>query len=388
MAVAVTAAAAAGCGPPANPGASEGSGGGRGSGTDGVDAAPDLCGNGVLDPGETCDPPSICVVECDDQDPCTVDTVGSAATCDLRCRHTDVAVCVGGDACCPHGCSQANDADCSPFTLAPDYAEDYWLVDLGPPPGLPVRFGALTIAREDPYTLLIGGDANREGGAIYSVPLRRNPNGHITGFAGPARRAFEAAWNDGGIAYAPDGVLLLARWPKNELGQTKPGSVVTDKIVDLAPLMVTPSPGGLCFVPSGFPGAGQLKLVSWAGGEWYTLAIAPDGNGTWDVTGVTPHPAAKLSGGPTGMAYVPMGSPKFDAPSVLVSEWSEGAVATYEVDANGDPIPTTRRDFIPGLPGAIGAAIDPLTGDYLFSTFVFAGGDRVVVVRGFATPIE
>lgn len=38
-----------------------------------------------------------------------------------------------------------------------------------------------------------------------------------------------------------------------------------------------------------------------------------------------------------------------------------------------------------GLSGAEGAAIDPLTGDFLFSTF--GGGDRVIVVRGFAAPV-
>ena len=45
----------------------------------------------------------------------------------------------------------------------------------------------------------------------------------------------------------------------------------------------------------------------------------------------------------------------------------------------------TRRDFITVLEGAEGAAIDPLTGDFLFSTF--GGGHRIIVVRGFA-PID
>ena len=38
-----------------------------------------------------------------------------------------------------------------------------------------------------------------------------------------------------------------------------------------------------------------------------------------------------------------------------------------------------------GLEGAEGAVIDPITGDFLFSTF--GGGDRVVVVSGFAKPL-
>jgi hypothetical protein len=67
---------------------------------------------------------------------------------------------------------------------------------------------------------------------------------------------------------------------------------------------------------------------------------------------------------------------------MLVSEYSAGGVAAYAVDGNGNPIAATRRSFITGLSGADGAFIDPVTGDFLFSTF--GGGDRVVVVRGFA----
>jgi hypothetical protein len=62
-----------------------------------------------------------------------------------------------------------------------------------------------------------------------------------------------------------------------------------------------------------------------------------------------------------------------------VSEFqSPGRVSAYEVNANGDPIPSTRRTFIDGLDGAEGAAFDPLTGDFLFSTF--GGGDLIVRV--------
>ena len=45
------------------------------------------CGNGIVDPGESCD--GNCPATCDDNDACTDDiTVGGAATCDLVCRHT------------------------------------------------------------------------------------------------------------------------------------------------------------------------------------------------------------------------------------------------------------------------------------------------------------
>ena len=71
---------------------------------------------------------------------------------------------------------------------------------------------------------------------------------------------------------------------------------------------------------------------------------------------------------------------------MLVSEYGSGRVAAFEVDADGDPLVATRRDFITGLSGAEGAFVDPVTGDFLFSTF--GGGDRVIVVRGFAPPVS
>jgi len=74
----------------------------------------DSCGNGVVDPGETCDPPASCPASCDDADPCTTDSLtGSAATCSARCTHAPVTACAGGDGCCPAGCDDAADADCS-----------------------------------------------------------------------------------------------------------------------------------------------------------------------------------------------------------------------------------------------------------------------------------
>jgi hypothetical protein len=69
---------------------------------------------------------------------------------------------------------------------------------------------------------------------------------------------------------------------------------------------------------------------------------------------------------------------------MLISDYSDGTVDSYEVDANGDPIVGSRRLFLGDLGGAEGAVFDPLTGDFLFSTF--GGGDRIVAVRGFDLP--
>jgi hypothetical protein len=78
---------------------------------------PPLCGNAVVEPGETCDPPATCPSSCDDGDACTTDALGgSAASCDAACTHTLILACAGGDGCCPAGCDETSDTDCPPGT--------------------------------------------------------------------------------------------------------------------------------------------------------------------------------------------------------------------------------------------------------------------------------
>jgi len=91
-----------------------------------------------------------------------------------------------------------------------------------------------------------------------------------------------------------------------------------------------------------------------------------------------------IQGGAEGLIYVPVGSPIFPVNSMLVSEYGNGVVTTYAFDAGGNPVPASRATFVAGLTGAEGAVIDPMTGDFLFSTF--GGTNHVIVVRGFAIP--
>lgn len=268
-------------------------------------------------------------------------------------------------------------------TIPSPYCDSYSGTDLGSVPGLPPLYGGLTFLDGDPNTILIGGNANTQDGDLYAVSVVRDGDNHITGFSGTATFYAEAAYNDGGVVYGPDGILFLGRWPVNELGQTVPGSTQTDKIIDLEPYGVVNSLSALRFVPVGYPGAGQMKLVSYPGGEWYTASYAPDGTGTYTITEVVSE--TQIVGGPEGIIYVPPGSPHFaDYDSMIISEYGSGNVAAYELDDNGDPIPSTRTVFIENLTGAEGAAIDPLTGDFLFSTF--GGNNRVVRVTGFGQP--
>ena len=138
------------------------------------------------------------------------------------------------------------------------------------------------------------------------------------------------------------------------------------------------------FVPQGQPGAGSLKLASYRGGGWYDADVVADGAGTYDLANVREIVDSRIDGGPEGFVYVPSGSPQFSGPSLLVSEYGVDEVAAYQVDANGDPRIGTRRSMISGLDGAEGALLDPVTGDFLFSTF--GGGSRVIAVRGFRAP--
>jgi len=70
------------------------------------------CGDGVVDPGETCD--DNCPASCIDGNACTTDLLtGSVAGCSAACSYSPVTTCQGGDGCCPPGCGALADVDCS-----------------------------------------------------------------------------------------------------------------------------------------------------------------------------------------------------------------------------------------------------------------------------------
>lgn len=266
--------------------------------------------------------------------------------------------------------------------IAPSFAGSYSFIDLGAPAGVPGPFGGLTVLSGNSNTLLIGGAANSASGAIYQIGITRDANNHITGFTGTATTYATAPNIDGGLAYGPGGVLFYTGYPNNVLGQIKPGSTTPDKVIDLTAAGVSPSVGSLLFVPNGFPGAGGLRMLSYNGGGFYGANLTPDGSGTYDVSGVTL--LSQPNFGPEGAIYVPQGSPIFSGPSMLISEYGANRISAYSLDANGAPDPASRADFMTGLGGAEGAFVDPLSGDFLFSTF--GGGSSVIVVRGFAVP--
>jgi hypothetical protein len=258
----------------------------------------------------------------------------------------------------------------------------YTLDNLGTIDGVPGPYGGLVIKADDPNTLLIGGSANQAGGAIYAVPLERSC-GKIIGFAGPGTLFATAPNIDGGLAYGPDGVLFFTRYSMNGLGQILPGSAAPDRLIDLNAFGIPTSVGAVNFIPPGFPNAGACRLMTFNNGSWSGVELAPAGDGTFLITsGGERVPLVAV--GPEGFVYIRAGSPEFATDTLLVSEFSAGRVSAFDIDANADPIIATRRTVVSGLSGAEGAAIDPSTGDFLFSTF--GGGNRVIVVRGFDRP--
>jgi hypothetical protein len=82
------------------------------------------CGNGRIDPGETCDTmiaagdPGACPQSCDDHAPCTID-IRSGSDCTVTCAHREITDRSATDGCCPAGAVHSgtpenSDPDCSP----------------------------------------------------------------------------------------------------------------------------------------------------------------------------------------------------------------------------------------------------------------------------------
>ena len=270
--------------------------------------------------------------------------------------------------------------------LTGSFAFDYSCVDLGTVPGVPFGWGGLTLKYDDPNTLLMGGNANTANGRIYQTGVTRDANHHITGFTGlatvyPTANSTIGQNNDGGVVFGPENVLFVTRFPNNQLEQSKPGSTDPDKVTNLSLIGIDSSVGSIGFVPSGFPGAGSMKIVS-ASGDWYHCDFVPDGNGTFEV--ISAFSRATFADEPEGIVFVPPGSPVFAPNSVLITEWAAGKMVTAPLDANGDPIVANTQDVIAGFGASEGPLIDPLTGDLLF--WSPNQGGVIFRVSGFAVP--
>lgn len=81
-----------------------------------------VCGNGIIDVGETCDKAiaagsfGACPTDCNDQAVCTKDTV-VGSECNKTCLNEEILTCdtTQSDKCCPKNCSTTTDIDCGPY---------------------------------------------------------------------------------------------------------------------------------------------------------------------------------------------------------------------------------------------------------------------------------
>ncbi len=243
--------------------------------------------------------------------------------------------------------------------------------------GVTPAYGGLTFLNNS--TILLGSSANSSQGAIQAIQVNRDGNGHITDFGAVTQYA-TAPNMDGGLAFGPGGVLFATGYGTNTLMQYLPGSTSPDKTITLD--SATNSVGTVQFIGTGNPNAGSLIIGSYANNKWFIPTLTPDGNGTWDVTALTEVEAS--SGGVEGIVYVPTGSAGFTGAKGLVTHYDAGVIRAYDLNSFGAPVSGTGQDFVTGLTGAEGATIDPVTGDFLFSTF--GGGNHIIQVQGFVPP--
>ncbi len=270
-------------------------------------------------------------------------------------------------------------------TLTPEFVDaGYSILDVGSVPGVPTNYGGLTIRPEEPNTLYIGGAANNSNGALYSIALIRDgETDQVTGFSGTATLVVATPDIDGGVTYAPNGTLLFTQYSQNGLGQ-----ILTDDTyitTDLTPYGIASSVGSLVLVPPGYSGAGNFIIASYSGNYLYNVPYTISEAGEYLISNQTAEvPLDGTADGPEGIAYIPLGSDGFPNPSMVISSYGDGKVVAFDIDATGFPIVSTARDMITDLTGAEGALIDPVTGDFLFSTY--GGGNHVIVMSGFESP--
>jgi hypothetical protein len=160
--------------------------------------------------------------------------------------------------------SQATNAQ----TVDPFYSGTYSITNLGSITGVPTDYGGLVF--KDANTLWIGGSANDAGGLFYSVPVTRGAGNHIVSLGTGTALGFGTR-NDGGIVFGPSGVLFYTEYPTNNIGEVLSPYSSDYKTVGLTAIGVASSVGAANFVPVGYNGAGQFKVVSYNTGGFYTV---------------------------------------------------------------------------------------------------------------------
>lgn len=267
---------------------------------------------------------------------------------------------------------------CGAQTVAPFYATEYSLRDLGAVPGLLLSAGALVFKNDNPDRLVARFDDK-----FMTVTVQRNAEKRITGFSAPTVLS-DAEGYISSLAYGPNGVLFFSNASRAAIGEVRPGDTGISRYVDGNTLIFNDAAlgniDGLAFVPAGFAGAGRLKILS--NHSWYDTSVSPDGNGTYDIE--NPVSIVSLPSVLEAAVYVPAGQAKFANASILATDSSGARVVSFEVNTSGDPIAATAKDVVTGFTQAMGLARDPVTGDFLMTSF--GGGPIYLLARLAAAP--
>ena len=253
-------------------------------------------------------------------------------------------------------------------TISPEFATKYALSLLGQTPQSQASF-VFNPTNPDQALFPPGDD-----GRVQTLVIERDASGHMTGtgtqpaiLGAPAVSLSESIEPAYWLGSGPGGVTFFkAGFDTPTLGQisaANPPVIYRQKLADLGV-------GGCCYAtygkpavsPAGFPGAGRLKFT--AGRHWWDAALSPRGDGTFNVTlgaSVELDPEEEDLG---AFVFLPAGLPLVPKASVLI--FNHGDLHIYELSANGDPIPATRRLVASGIVDI--ADIDPRTGDLIVYT--------------------
>jgi hypothetical protein len=242
--------------------------------------------------------------------------------------------------------------------------------------GVPGPLGGIEFS-SDGNTLYVGGGANGSGGAIYAVPVTRDPVTHFVTGLGTGVLYASAPQIDGGLQFGPSGTLFFTGYPNNSLGEIVGTTTTTYTL---------PSPGttgGMTFVPSGIPNAGALLVSSYSHGSLYEVGLTPLGGGLYGPTTSTLY--ATLPGGTEGFRFIPSGANQGD---IVFTNYSLGNISIMDVDPQtglpvGGAAAPVFTTFATGLSGAEGFAFDPLTNEFFVSAY---GVDTITRIGGFPAP--
>jgi hypothetical protein len=328
--------------------------------------------------------------------PTTGDTsTGEPLTGDTSTGSTGEPVSTGEETTTGGACMDILPVPAGPeAVLADEYKPYYQAYDLGPVPApggqvLP-RLGGLVISPQDPLLAYVIGPSEVPEAQLHSIGLERGPCGHIVGFKGEAQLVLMAPYLDL-MVNGPKGIGFISHYPTRELSQYIAGQPGLASTIDLEALGMESiySPGGINFVPPGYPDAGQLRIAGFkidhqGTSGWYRATLEYT-DPAYAITALSK--TVDVPHGPGGFAYIPVGSPLFPEQRIIMTEWTSQpqAVSSYAVDAAGDPIPATRKAFFTSFVKPWGSYFEPETGDYIFLQWENQP-DHVYIVQGFVPP--